>query len=114
MGAVAVLTSQQVTHAGLSSTAGMVAATPTTGDKFQPGANVWLDVNNASGVSVTVTVDSKVPSNYGTDSDVVKVIPAGERHEIGPFPAQRFAGTDGLADVVCAPAASVTLRPKRV
>jgi len=112
---MAVLTQQQVTLAGLSAAgANFAPATATTGDKFQPGANVVLEVFNGGGVSTTVTVDSKTPSNYGSDVNIVVPIPAGERREIGPFAPQRFAGVDGLADVVCAPAASVTIRTKRI
>lgn len=94
---MATLSVQQVVQSGLGPT---YAAAAAGGDKVPPGENVWLHVKNTGGGAITVTVDSKTPSNYGTDADLSVSVPAtnGERL-IGPVPAQRFAGTDGLADI---------------
>lgn len=108
---MATIAQEQVTLAGLTpSYAGVTAA-----DKFQPGANVYLQVKNASGSPCTVTVDSKVPSNYGDDTNVVVTVPATTGDKvIGPFPPQRFAGADGMADVTFSAQTSVTARAFRV
>lgn len=105
---------QQVTQAGLASATGFQAVT--AADKFPPGDNVWLEVINTGGSPCDVVVDSKVPSNYGTDVNIGPVtVPATTgRVEIGPFPAQRFAGSDGLADVTFSFITSVTARAKRI
>jgi len=109
---MAVLTQQQVTLAGSTIT---FSAAGGAGDKVQPGPTSFVVVRNASASPVTVTVDSKVPSNYGTDVNPSVTVPitTGERW-IGPFNAQRFAGLDGLVDVTCSPSASVTVASVRV
>lgn len=114
VGAVATIPVQQVTHAGLASATGFQAAT--AADKFQPGATTVLEVINTGGSPCDVVVDSKVPSNYGTDVNVGPVtVPATTgRVEIGPFPPQRFAGSDGMADVTFSFLTGVTVRAKRL
>ena len=103
---MAVLTQQQIVQTGLGPT---LATAGVSGDKVQPGPTSFLVVRNATGGVITVTVDSKVPSNYGTDVNLAVAVPAttGERW-IGPLTAQRFAGVDGLVDVTySAPNATV-------
>lgn len=109
---MAILTTQQVTLAGLAPSYGAAGA---SGDKFQPGDNVWLHVKNTSGSPVTVTVDSKTPSNYGGDSDIVVSVPAttGERL-FGPFSPGRFSGPDGLVDVSYSGTTNVTVAAVRI
>jgi len=93
---MATFTTQLIVPAGLNPT---FAAAAGGGDKFTPGDTTFIETINASGGSITVTVDSKVNSNYGTDVNLVVAVPAGERRRIGPLPAQRFAGSDGLGDI---------------
>lgn len=109
---MATLTTQQIAQTGLTPTYAAVAAA----DKFTPGDNVFLELFNTNAATRTVTVDSKVPSNYGTDVDVGPItLAATTGHSlIGPFPAQRFAGSDGLADVVCSATAGVTIAVLRL
>lgn len=109
---MAILSTQQVTLTGLAPTYGAAAG---GGDKFQPGPNVWLHVKNGSGSPITVTVDSKVPSSYGDDVNIVVSVPAttGERL-IGPFSPGRFSGSDGLADISYSGATSVTVAVVRI
>lgn len=108
---MAILTSQHVTLAGLTTS---FAAASGGGDKFAPGNNVMLHVKNGGGSPVTVTVDSKTPSNWGSDANVVVSVPASGEKEIGPFGPGRFAGSDGLADVTYSGTTSVTVAAKRI
>lgn len=98
---------QQVTQVGLNPA--MVAAAA-GGDKVRPGATTWLRVVNGGGGAVTVTVDSVVPSNFGTDVDLAINVPAGGERLIGPLPEQRFANpADGMASITYSGVASVTV-----
>lgn len=94
---MATLATQQITQAGLAPAYGAAAG---GGDQFTPGDRTFLHVKNTNAATRTVTVDSKVLSNYGTDVNVVVVIPANTGDMmIGPLPAQRFAGATGLGDI---------------
>lgn len=108
---MATLATQQITLAGLTPTTTAVSAA----DKFAPGPTTFLYVKNTGGAPTDVTVDSKVPSNYGTDVNVGPITVAATTGEamIGPFPAQRFAGSDGLCDVTFSAQTGVTARPIR-
>jgi hypothetical protein len=108
---MATLAPQTITLAGLTPTGAAVSAA----DKFAPGPTTFLYVRNTGGAPCDVTVDSKVPSNYGTDVNIGPVTVAATTGEVmlGPFPAQRFAGTDGLADVTFSAQTGVTARPIR-
>lgn len=108
---MATLTVQQVTLDGVVPS---TAAAAGGGDKFQPGSSTWLEVTNGGGGSITVTVDSAAPSNYGTDEDIAVAVAAGATKRIGPFPAQRFAGTDGLVAVTYSGVTTVTVAAWKV
>lgn len=104
---MATLTTQQIVQTGLNPT---LAAASAGGDKVQPGDNVWIRVDNGGGGSINVTVDSVVPSNYGTDVNLVVAVPAGESRLIGPLPAGRFQSpTDGLAAITYSGVTTVTV-----
>lgn len=108
---MATLTTQQIAQAGIAPTYAAVGAS----DKFTPGDNVFLHFKNTNAATRTPTVDSKVPSNYGTDVDVTVVVPATTGDVmIGPFPAQRFAGTDGLADISYSATTNLTVAVLRL
>lgn len=106
------LPTQQVTLAGL---APQFVAAAGGGDKLAPGDRTCLHVKNASGAPITVTVDSVRQSDYGQDSNVVVTVPAttGDRM-VGPFPAQRFAGTDGKVAVTYSGVTSLTVAAVRI
>ena len=94
---MATLATQVIAQAGLAPTYASCAG---GGDKFTPGDNVFLHVKNTNGSTRTVTVESKVLSNYGTDVNVAVVVAATTGDVmIGPLPSQRFAGSDGLGDL---------------
>lgn len=109
---MATLSPTQVVQTGASATAtsGYTAA-EAGGDKFPPGDNVWLIALNLSGSSITVTVDSPTPCNQGHFHDEVVAVPALQGRMFGPFPANRFAGTDGLAAATYSSHTSLWVRP---
>jgi hypothetical protein len=105
---MAVLGTQTIVPAGL---APAYSAASGGGDKLAPGNDTFLHVKNASGAPITVTIDSVVPSNYGTDADLVVAVPAttGDKM-IGPLPASRFANpADGLVNVTYSGVTSLTV-----
>lgn len=95
---MAVLVASTPTPAGATPT---FAAGASGGDRSPVGDNVYLHFKNTSGGSITVTVDSVTPCNYGSDHDLSVAVPATTGEKIvGPLPASRFASaSDGLAAV---------------
>lgn len=97
---MALLTTNLVTRAGIASPAG-VAPTATVGDTFQPGDKVWLRVKTTgTATNVTVTSQQLGPEGQNTDPPAVAVGATAEM-VIGPYPAARFGGANGLATVIC-------------
>lgn len=94
---MAVLATQQITQAGTAPSYAAAGAS----DKFTPGDNVFLHLKNTNASTRTVTIDSKVPSNYGTDVDIGPITLPATTGDVmlGPFPAQRFMGSDGFGDI---------------
>ncbi len=103
---MATLTTQQIVNTGLTPSFASAAG---GGDRFTPGDTTFIEVVNGSGGSITVTVDSKVNSNYGTDVNLAVAVGAGARARIGPLPAQRFAASDGLGDITYSGVTSLTV-----
>ena len=99
------------TGANLSATAGYAAAA-SGGDKFLPGDTTFVNVLNLSGGSITVTVDSPATCNQGGTHDIAIAIPTLSGRLIGPFPAARFAGTDGLVSLTYSSETSLWVRPQ--
>lgn len=109
---MALLATQAV---GLAGTTLTLAAATGGGDTFTPGDNVFLEVNNGSGAPITVTIDSKVLSNYGTDEDIIVSVAAGARVGIGPLPAQRFADPNtGLGNITYSGVTTLTVGMRKV
>lgn len=80
------------------------------GDAIPPDAALW--VNNASGVSVTLTVVTPaVSADNLAISDFTLTVPAGATRLVGPFPEdiyrQQSGATSGMVHVDYAPFASV-------
>jgi hypothetical protein len=104
---MALLTTQQVLPTGTGVT---LAAANAGGDTMQPGATSFLRVNNASGASITVTIDSAAPCSFGFDHDLAVAVPAGAARDIGPLPASRFArSSDGLVGITYSGVTSLTV-----
>ncbi|HEX9991351.1 MAG TPA: hypothetical protein VGB14_00345 [Acidimicrobiales bacterium] len=108
---MATLATQNVSLTGLSPAYTTAAG---GGDKFRPRPDTFLHVVNGSGGSITVTVDSKRPSDYGTDVNIAVAVPAGQERMIGPFDPGRFAGAGGLADVSYSGVTSLTVAVIRI
>lgn len=85
------------------------------GDAAQAGDTTFLIVKNASGGAITVTINSQVLCNQGTDHDLVVSVPAttGERW-IGPLPPSRFADASGNAVITYSGVTSLTVAVVRV
>ena len=104
---MALLAKQQIINTGLVPAYSAAAG---GGDTFNPGDNTFLHAKNASGAPITVTVDSKTPSNFGTDVDLVVAVAAGSERMIGPLPASRFQDpTTGLGNVTYSGVTSLTV-----
>jgi len=103
---MATLTVQAVSPLGTVHT---LAAAAGGGDKMPPGNHNFLVVKNGDAGSHTVTINSVPLSNFGTDEDLVVAVAAGVTKLIGPLPANRFAGTDGLVAITYDGVTSVTV-----
>lgn len=77
------------------------------GDTCAAGDGVFLEVNNGSGASVTVTLATPGTVEGLAIADRAVVIPAGERWKI-PVP-RLFAKADGQCDVTYSSATTVTV-----
>lgn len=80
------LTTQQVVRTGLTPS---YTAAVADGDIIDSGA-VFLHVKNASGVSVTVTIETPVTLDGLALADQAVAVPAAGERMIGPFPARTF------------------------
>ena len=96
---------QQVPIAGLAAS---YHAASGGGDKFKPGTNRVLHVKNGGGGSINVTVVTPNTVAGQAISDVVVAVGAGAEKFIGPFPAEHFAGSDGLASITWSGTTTVT------
>jgi hypothetical protein len=109
---VATLAKQQIIPQGITPT--FTAATA-GGDKVMPGMTTFIEVKNASGASINVTLDDTLstgPSGASQfNADVVVAVPAttGDKM-IGPIDPARFSAVaDGLCPIAYSAAASVTV-----
>ena len=99
---------------GLAGTAPALVAAAGGGDRIEPGDRVFLHAKTTGTVS-TITIDSVAPSNYGTDADVVVVMPATGERFIGPLPASRFASnSDGLVSITYSAVTGLTVEAVRI
>lgn len=97
----------QVTGTTLTS----INPTATTGDLIPVGAHVI--VNNASGASITVTINKPGNDNYGdARTNHQTSVAAGAMAKFGPFPIdlQDPVNNPGYVTLICSSTASVTLR----
>lgn len=106
---MATLATQTVTRAGLRKDNALVAANA-GGDKFVPDKDTTLEVNNGSGGAITVTIVTPGTTFGEAIADRAVSVPAGQRYEIGPFPAELFANpADGLADITYSGVTTLTV-----
>lgn len=109
------LTVSSIRAAGVAPT--YVAASP-AGDKVKPGERTFIHVKNASGASVTVTLDdtgSQSPVGaIAFNPDVSIVIQPDSERFIGPLVDSRFRGADGKVAISYSATTSVTVAALRV
>lgn len=67
-------------------------------DTFDNDGKTFLEVANASGGDLTITVSGQVQLQHNVSADRVIVVPTAETWKIGPFP-ERFYNTDGANEV---------------
>jgi hypothetical protein len=107
---MATLTVQPLTAAGSTPTFGAAAG---GGDKVQPGDHTFIVVKNGGGSPITVTIDdptTQAPAGAAAfNPDASISVGNGSEKWIGPLPASRFAGTDGLAAITYSGVTSVTV-----
>lgn len=70
----------------------------TLGDTFDNDGKTYLEVANASGGDLTVTVNGQISLQHGIAATKTVTVPTAETHLIGPFPG-RFFNTDGANEV---------------
>jgi hypothetical protein len=104
---MALLTSQQITRAGLTPS---LAAVGGSGDEFHPGDNVFLRVDNGSGGSINVTVVTPKTVRGQAIADLVVAVPAAGSKLIGPLPKEDYANpADGKGDISYSATTSLTI-----
>jgi hypothetical protein len=79
------------------------------GDTFLNNGRTFLNIKNGGGSAITVTIDSKALSNFGTDVDIIVSIPSGSEKIIGEFDPSRFNSDLGIANIAYSAVASVTV-----
>jgi hypothetical protein len=103
---MAVLTVQPISLAG---EAPDYVAANAGGDKVAASRSNFIHVKNGSGGSITVTLDSVVACNQGSDHNIAVAIPAGQERMIGPFDPGRFADSAGDVNISYSGVTSLTI-----
>lgn len=109
---MALLTAQQITQAGVVVTTVAAAA---GGDTVAPAPYLELEVVNGAGAPITVTVDNKVPSNYGSDDNLAVSVTNGttKRISLGSSPDRWVDPTTGLIGWTYSSATTITVAVTR-
>jgi hypothetical protein len=110
---VATVSVQDVSRAGTTPTYNAASG---GGDKFSPGAHVFVHVLNTSGSAVTPTfvTPGQVQELAVADSTGGSTPATTGSKMYGPFPPEIFAGSDGLVAVTWSATTSVTFAALRV
>jgi hypothetical protein len=104
---MALLATQSVGYAGVTPS---LAAAAGGGDTFTPAPNLFLEVNNAGGGSITVTVVTPQTSRGQAIADLSVSVTNGQRRFIRISPAEFFAdATTGLGNITYSGVTSVTV-----
>lgn len=102
---MATLTVQQAAITGVTPTFVAVAAS----DVFANNGKTYIEVKNAGGSADTVTIDSLVACNQGTDHDGGGSVGATTGDKIfGPFDPTRFNNANGQVTITHSFTTSVT------
>jgi hypothetical protein len=84
-------------------------AASSTGDEFPNDGKTMFHVKNSGAASITITVNSSQPCNYGFDHDHTVTVPNGGERMIGPFDRTRFNNSVGNVEVSYSAVTSVTV-----
>lgn len=103
---MATLAVQQITTAGLAPT---FTAASVGGDAIACDNDNSLRVKNGSGGSITVTIASPTPCNFGFVHNVAVAVAAGADVTIGPLILSRFGDATGLAQITYSAVTSITV-----
>lgn len=103
---MATLTVQESSPSGLVVS---LAAADVAGDEFANAGKTYLDVHNASGGSITVTIVGQKVCNQGFLHDGGGSVADGVTKRFGPFPVDRFNDADNLVQVTYSAVTSVTV-----
>jgi len=104
--AIASVTPTPITLAGVADTLG---AANTDGYRIaNPAAHAWIEVNNGSGGSITVTLHLVVEIDGVAVAPRDVIIPAGTRRKIGVFPKAHYNDANGDVLITFSAVTSVT------
>ncbi len=85
------------------------------GDEFLNDGRTMLHLKNGSGSPITVTVNSLVACNQGSDHDSITSVGAGAEAMIGPFNETRFNDSStGRAAITYSGVTSLTIAAIKV
>jgi len=79
------------------------------GDEFVNDGSTFLAVNNASGGSINVTINSQVNCDQGFDHNQVVAVAAGKLILMGPYPMERWNDPDDKVQVSYSAVTSLTV-----
>lgn len=108
---MAVLTVNEISRAGVS---GALTAAAGGGDSFANDGRTYLDVNNGSGGSITVTFVTQQTIDGLAVADLAVAVGAGVRTKVGPFPPSIYNDANGRVQVTYSGVTSLTVNPFRV
>lgn len=108
---MAVLTVNEISRAGVS---GALTAAAGGGDSFANDGRTYLDINNGSGGSITVTFVTQQTIDGLAVADLAVAVGAGVRTKVGPFPPSIYNDANGRVQVTYSGVTSLTVNPFRV
>lgn len=104
---MAVLTVATVTRAGVD----VVGVEPAGGgDTFANTGYEFVEVNNASGSSITVTLDITKTVDGAAVTDPTVTVADGVTKIIGPFPTSLYNDSNSRVKVTCSATTGVTVK----
>lgn len=113
MGARTVVTPQELSRAGITPTYN--AATASDGDAFSNDGHTFVQVLNAAGAPINLTIQTPGTVDGLAVTDRVVAVPATTGNKmIGPFPTAMYNQSNGQVYLDWSSAASVTFAVVRV
>ena len=98
----------EIVRAGIVSTTLPVTPTATHGNKMLNDGRTFIEVNNGSGDSIDVTINTPGSVDGYAIAELTVAVAAGVRKKIGPF-TSIFNQSDGYVWVVCSAVTTVTM-----